>query len=242
MIIKVGSRVIVSKEKGISALRIKQFARQARELIAAGYGVVFVVSGAVVSGEKALKMPSGDRIRKQLLAGAGQVQLISKITGLFRQEGISTIQVLINKSDFRSSQKKDSIKLVVREAARGGIVPIINENDVVELNSFGGNDYLASALARLVRCKYLIVLTDVDGVLSKEMTVLSKVRQGALSDIAHIEDGSRKGSVGGMKAKIAASAEAASAGILTIITNGREHNIIRRLVIARERIGTKVIS
>ena len=241
VIIKIGSSVIVSPKKGIAALRIKQFAVQARELITAGYGVVFVVSGAVVSGEKTLKILADSSIEKQLLAGAGQVQLISKITRIFHQKRIATIQMLINKSDFRSLQKKNNIKCVVNEAAKREIVPIINENDVVELNSFGGNDYLASALARLVRCKYLIVLTDVDGVLSKEMTLLKEVRQQALSDVALIKNSGHKGGVGGMRAKIAASAEAANAGVRTVITNGKEHDIIRRLVITRERIGTKVI-
>ena len=42
-------------------------------------------------------------------------------------------------------------------------MPVINENDVVDLNSFGGNDFLAANMAKLLKVDQLLILSTMAG-------------------------------------------------------------------------------
>ena len=48
-------------------------------------------------------------------------------------------------------------------------IPIINENDTVATDElkFGDNDRLAARVAQIVNADYLILLSDVDGLFTK---------------------------------------------------------------------------
>ena len=56
---------------------------------------------------------------------------------------------------------------------------MVNENDVttIEALTFGGNDMLAAEVASMVSADYLVIFTDVDGLLKegKVMPVVEKI-------------------------------------------------------------------
>ena len=240
VVIKIGSSVITTNRKQVDLIRLKHIADQAKALQEQGYKPVFVISGAVVCGEGTLPLGKSDDISKRLLAGGGQAHLISKIYEAFEARGIKIVQMLLTKKDLTGKKSRTDLLRIVLRSIEHDLVPIINENDVADLNSFEGNDYLASNVACLLGSSHLIVLTDVPGVYARDMRLMSEVSSVDFCRLAEIEVNSSKGSVGGMAAKISASQLAADNEVMTYIADGREKDVIIR-VVAEGSVGTKVI-
>ena len=124
-----------------------------------------------------------------------------------------------------------------------GILPIVNENDVVatEELQFGDNDRLSALVANLVDADILVILTDVDGFYGRaangEQKLLREV--GAITDEHYRLAGAPSGthSVGGMRSKLDAARLAQSHGAVTVIASGRTPNVTVRIA-GGERIGT----
>jgi glutamate 5-kinase len=130
-----------------------------------------------------------------------------------------------------------------------GVVPIINENDTVVTDEikFGDNDSLAALVTNLIHADLLIILTDQGGLFTADPrhnpgaallrdaiagdSALEKMAGGAGSEL----------SKGGMLTKVLAAKIAAQTGADTVITSGREPNVLTRLL-SGESIGTHLHS
>ena len=124
---------------------------------------------------------------------------------------------------------------------RAGIVPVINENDVVadeELKgrTFGDNDWLSFLIAKLSRADVLVLLTTVDGLLDAEGRRIPEVAD--LRRVAKLVRPGEKGNLskGGMDSKLKAVKAAVSAGIDTYIANGRKS--VLAPLLAGKSVGT----
>ena len=119
------------------------------------------------------------------------------------------------------------MKKALERLVKAGIVPIINENDVVadeELKgqTFGDNDWLSFLIAKLVKADALVLLTTVDGLLDSQGRRIPEV-----ASFRHVKALVRPGekgnlSKGGMDSKLKAVRAAVKAGIDTYIANGRK--------------------
>jgi glutamate 5-kinase len=124
-----------------------------------------------------------------------------------------------------------------------GVVPIINENDVVSFTElkFGDNDKLSALVASLLPADLLVVLTTVDGVLEN----FGKANPRTIPLIEHVDEAvERKAggtdsatAVGGMASKIQAAKIAIRSGIPLVIASGRKKRVLAR-VLAGEEEGT----
>jgi len=113
-----------------------------------------------------------------------------------------------------------------------GIVPVINENDVVSTEelSFSDNDILAAYTAALIRADQIIILTVVDGFYDKDPS-----QKGAelVCEIHKVDGkllyacGNSKSSMGtgGMASKVKAAYIATELGIEMIIINGKKETL-----------------
>jgi len=162
-VIKIGSSVLLTHRKKLDGLRISHIANQAASLRKAGIGIVLVVSGAVACGSRNILLSEGARISKQAVAGIGQVALTSFFNKVFSKSRFQIAQVLLTKNDLCSKNKRRRIASILRFYIHAGIIPFINENDVVDLNSFGGNDYLAAEIAMLLDADQVIILSTMEG-------------------------------------------------------------------------------
>ena len=124
-----------------------------------------------------------------------------------------------------------------------GVVPIINENDVVSFTElkFGDNDKLSALVASLLPADLLLILTTVDGVLEnfgkanpRTIPVIERVDE-ALERTAGGTDSAT--AVGGMASKIQAAKIAMRSGIPLVIASGRKKRVLAR-VVAGEEEGT----
>ncbi len=236
-VVKFGSSVVTTKRGRLDLFQMSQVAKQIKILHEYGVGIVLVISGAVTCGMGVCNKSFASTEEKSLFAGIGQVHIISQLQSVFEKAGMQICQLLLTKNDLSEKQAKKKLIQTMHLAYKNNIVLIANENDIVELNSFGGNDYLALDIASLVMANYLVLLTSVEGVYDKDMHVIKELSN--YRSIASLENTST--GIGGMQTKIIAAKSAAKKGIHTTIANGQTKDILTRVLLNNEKIGTQVI-
>lgn len=229
IVVKVGTHAIANKAGKPDHAALKRLVAQLSELRKAGHEVFFVSSGAVAAGIEALglKARPADVNDVQMCAAVGQARFICEYERLFAAHGVKIGQVLLTHYDFEDHHRAQNVKKSLDHLVRLGIVPIINENDVVaddELKgkTFGDNDWMSYLIARLVKADTLVLLTTVDGLLDAQGRRIPRVE--SFRNIARLVRTGEKGSLskGGMDSKLRAVKAAVGAGIDTFIANGRK--------------------
>lgn len=238
IVIKIGRSISTSKRNKVDAYRFEQLAKQIKLLHEHNMAVLLVVSAAVCCGEKELGIKGSYDLSKSLVAGVGQVVVTAGLCNIFKKHNLKIGQLLVTKSDLENTDKRTNIKAVITQALDQKITLIVNENDIVELHSFDGNDFLAIEIAKLVKAESLLLLTDVEGVLDKNMQLIGEYSNN--QTLAEITKINHKGEVGGMKGKIDAALKAAVYGIATWIVSGKTHDVLVRMFLQQEHIGTRV--
>jgi len=159
--IKIGSSVLLTQRNKLDEFRIAHIADQIISLRDKGIGVVLVVSGAVACGANVVNFSEGDDELKRVAASIGQAYLISIFQQIFTRKRLQIAQVLLTK-DLCSTSRAE-IKKLFQNYLQVGVIPVINENDVIDLNSFGGNDFLATEVATLLNVDQLLILSTMAG-------------------------------------------------------------------------------
>jgi len=243
IVVKVGTHAIASKSGRPDRAALKRLVIQLSTLRKQGHEVIFVSSGAVAAGVEALglKARPTDVNAVQMCAAVGQARFIYAYEQLFLARGVKIGQVLLTHHDFEDRRRSQNVKKSIANLVAAGIVPVINENDVVadeELKgqTFGDNDWLSFLIAKLVKADALVLLTTVDGLLDAEGRRIPEVT--SFARLARWVRPAEKGrlSKGGMDSKLKAVKAAVSSGIDTYIANGRKKVLLGLL--AGKRIGT----
>ena len=179
---------------------------------------------------------------KQACAAIGQSYLMHTYEKKFKKEGIKVAQILLGHDDLRNRKRFLNAKHTLEALLEHKVIPIINENDSVTIDEIkiGDNDTLSATVACLLNAQLLIVLSDVDGLFSRDPS--SKMREGdaPMKIIEHVDcitqkieklaGGSKsKVTVGGMYTKILAAKQTMSFGIPTLIVNGFDKSIAEKI-------------
>ncbi|MBO7684586.1 MAG: glutamate 5-kinase [Kiritimatiellae bacterium] len=229
IVVKVGTHAIAAKSGRPDYKALRRLVVQLCALRKAGHDVFFVSSGAVAAGVEALGLKSRptDVNDVQMCAAVGQARFISEYEKLFEASGVKIGQVLLTHGDFEGRRRSQNVRKSLDHLVQAGIVPIINENDVVadeeiKGQAFGDNDWLSFLIARLVRADALVLLTTVDGLLDAGGRRIPVVER--TGGVARLVRAGEKGSLskGGMDSKLRAVKAAVAAGIDTYIANGRK--------------------
>src|SRR5678815_3552549 len=135
----------------------------------AGKEIILVSSGAVGAGMGVLgfnRRPT-ELSELQACAAVGQSRLMAVYEKLFAVHGLSVAQVLLTHADLEHHERHLNARNTLITLLRHGVVPIINENDVVSFTElkFGDNDTLSALVASLLPADLLIILTTVEGVI-----------------------------------------------------------------------------
>lgn len=147
----------------VDELRVAHIADQISLLQREGFAIILVVSGAVACGYKFVKSKENTYdLERKAAAGIGQTILISVLQKIFAQKNIIVAQLLLTQKDIILDSDKKDIGNLLQLYIQLGFVAVINENDVLDLNSFGGNDYLATEVAVLVNSYRLLILSSYD--------------------------------------------------------------------------------
>jgi len=249
IVIKVGSAVL-SGSGGLDTAVIGQLADGIDAAIGGGIEAIVVTSGAVAAGRAKLRGLDGTSIAaRQAAAAAGQIDLMSAWANAFASKGRPVAQLLLTHQDLAERSRRQNASRTILELLAAGAVPIVNENDTVAVEEIrlGDNDELSALVAQLVQAQLLIILTDVDGVLTGDPRKRPDAR--LISVIADpeaemrglvAENAGPLGS-GGMATKLKAAREVSRAGIAAIIAPGRKEGALTAALDPACEIGTLVV-
>jgi DNA mismatch repair ATPase MutS len=103
--------------------------------------------------------------KKQALAAIGQASLVSMYDRFFSEYGYNAAQVLLTKYVFDNERKYENTKNAFMTMLDYGVIPIVNENDVVSTEEleFGDNETLSAYVSVLTDADLLVILSDIDG-------------------------------------------------------------------------------
>jgi len=167
LVIKIGSALLVDRDKGLRRDWLSALALDVVEAKLRGADVILVSSGSIALGRAALGWPAGALALEQAQAAAavGQIRLARAYEEVLAPHGITTAQVLVTLEDTADRRRYLNSRATMETLLAAGVVPIVNENDTVATDEirFGDNDRLAAQIAVTVGADQLILLSDVDG-------------------------------------------------------------------------------
>ena len=152
-------------------------------------------------------------------------------------------QVLLTRENLSAHHHYVNALNTFRELLRMGIVPVVNENDVVSVSELkvGDNDTLSALVASLVQARWLFLLTDVAGLYDSDprsnpgAKIVHTVQE--IGDLRVSLGSSGSIGTGGMTTKLVAAGIATAAGVHTGIIKSTELANIERMM-RGELVGT----
>ena len=247
IVIKIGSSVIASRDKGLNEARLSEIASEMALLRDAGHELLLVSSGAVLCGAEKLglsQLPKSIPM-KQAAAAVGQSRLMWAYERLFSQYKFQVAQILLTHDGITNRRRFINARNTLMTLLEHQVLPIINENDTVTVDEIKMGDYdnLAAQVAHLVDASLLIVFSDVDGLYSedprhnraaKQLTLVSAVTD----EIEAMAGGTnQRGGTGGMLTKVQMARKVAAYGVTTLVLNGVIPGLMQR-AFAGEDLGT----
>ena len=240
LVVKVGTSTVSSGHGRLDRQRMGRLADELSTIQASGVEVVLVSSGSIAAGMSALgwaRRPT-ELAAKQAAAAVGQPLLMETYRQLFAKHRVLVAQILLTREDFENRKRCLNAKATLDTLLKDRVVPIINENDTVAVEEIrvGDNDTLAARVAVTVKADVLVLLTDVEGLMTKhpregQGELISRVDKitSRIEAIAQAVPGT-EGGTGGMMTKIRAAKLATSRGVAMVIASGRTPGALLHLL------------
>lgn len=227
VVVKVGSSSLSTARGGLDGARVDVLVEALAGRHAGGTQLVLVSSGAVAAGlaPLGLRRRPRDLATLQAAASVGQGQLVERYAASFGRYGLRVGQVLITAEDVVRRAHYRNARRTLDRLLTLGVVPVVNENDVVATAEIrvGDNDRLAALVAHLVSADALVLLSDVDGLYDGDprrpgaRLVPSVTGEADLAGIGFGRPGAVGVGSGGMGAKVDAARVATAAGVPVIV-------------------------
>lgn len=248
VVVKLGTSTLTDGTERLSRPRMVDIVRQVACLHQAGHQTVVASSGAIGAGRERLGGPARRKniSYKQMLAAVGQSQLMALYAQLFELYGLIVAQALLTRADLARRDHYLNARNTLLSLLAAGVVPIVNENDVVAIDEIkiGDNDSLSALVANLIDADLLVMLTDQAGLFTADPRTHPEarlIRQVPVIDdaIRRLAGQTRSGTgTGGMITKVEAAELATRSGTTVVIANGSEENVLLRIV-QGEPVGTR---
>ena len=250
VIVKLGTTLITDGTNRLDLETMASIVGQIARLQRSGAEMLLVSSGAVAAGRHALDPTGeiGNVLMRQALAAIGQGRLMNSYEQLFLWYDVHVAQTLLTRRDMSDRMGYLNIRNTLLGLIKYGVVPIINENDVVSVDELegeiiGDNDTLSAMVANIVDADLLIILGKTEGLFTGDPNLDSEARLirrvPSFTDEIESLGGPSFDSRGrgGMSAKLNAARLATASGVDTIFASGSIANIVPRLA-GGESLGT----
>jgi len=250
VLIKLGTNLPTGGSERLNLEIMSSLVGQMSRLHKQGLELIIVSSGAIAAGRQRLG-PIKERKDipfKQVLAAVGQSRLMDAYDQLFGWHVITIAQTLLTRTDLSNRLSYLNARNTLLALLELRVIPIVNENDVVAVDEiqeakFGDNDSLSAMVASLTDADLLVLLTDTDGLYDADPNERPGARlikqvdriDASIERLAGVSSSTR--GTGGMLTKIEAAKLATTSGVAVVIANGREPEVIVKLVDG-ESIGT----
>jgi len=218
LVIKLGTAVLTNDKGEIAQATIKKVAAGIAELIR-DYNVILVSSGAVGSGKSYFSRYKGTLAERKAAAAVGNPILIRHYQRHFSVYGIPVAQALCERQHFSSRPRWLQLRETFAEFWKNGILPVMNENDLVsnvELK-FSDNDELATLTAIGFDADALLLCTSVGGFLDADKQIIPRVEKVDGRILGLVQKGKSSLGLGGMLSKLTFTRLACSLGIRVVI-------------------------
>jgi glutamate 5-kinase len=218
LVIKLGTAVITDEKGVIVQSIIKKVAAEVAAL-SRHYYIVLVSSGAVGSGRGFFQHYKGSLTERKAAAAVGNPILIRQYQKYFAAYDIPVAQALCERHHFSSRPRFLQLKETFTEFWKNGILPIMNENDLVsnvELK-FSDNDELATLTAIGFDAETLIICTSVGGFMDPDKKIIPKVDKVDSKVLSYVTTDKSSLGLGGMLSKLTFTRLANSLGIKVVI-------------------------
>ena len=239
IVLKIGSSLLVDKNRNIRKKWLSSFAKDVKKLRSKNKKIIIVSSGAIALGckkmnynKKNLKLD-----KSQAVASIGQIELMNLFSQIFSKYKLNISQILITLDDTEERKRSINAKRTFENLFKLNYIPIVNENDTIATSEikYGDNDRLASRVAQITNADTLILLSDVDGLYTKNPKIfkdakLIKQVDDLNKDIIDVNtQGMTELGSGGMNTKIQAAKICNLSGCNMIIANGLYLNPISQI-------------
>lgn len=218
IVIKLGTAVITRSNGQINSALIKKIAAEIAGL-AANYHIVLVSSGAVGSGKAYISNYKGSLTERKAAAAIGNPLLIQLYQRYFATYRVPVAQALCERHHFSNRSQFLQLKETFYTFWQNGILPVVNENDLVsnvELK-FSDNDELATLLAIGFEAETLFICTSVGGFMNDKKEIIPVIDKIDQSVMAYVKTDKSSLGLGGMISKLTFTKLAVSLGIKVII-------------------------
>jgi glutamate 5-kinase len=250
IVVKVGSSILASPEKGLHFEVFSNLAKEISELKRQGYEIVLVSSGAIAAGMEKLgyKTRPQSITQKQATAAVGQSRLMNIYEQYFSRSQQMVAQILLTHDDLSHRRRFLNARNTLFTLLELGIIPVINENDTVVVDEIkvGDNDNLSALITNLIGADLLVILTNIEGLCEANPKFNPNARCIPLVEDIDMDLGGIIGdtegqwSVGGMVSKIQAAKKASHFGIPTVIASGTKKEVLHQILKGKE-IGTLIL-
>ena len=240
IVIKIGSSIIIDKNKKIRKKWLTEFAKDIKDLLKQKKNVILVSSGAIALGCKKLNLSKQNiKIDKsQAVASIGQIELMNLFSETFTKFKLNISQILLTLEDTEERRRSLNAKRTFENLFDLDFIPVVNENDTIATTEikYGDNDRLASRVAQITNADTLILLSDVDGLYTKNPKIYKNAKlirkiNNIKKDLKEIYiKGVNEYGSGGMQTKIEAAKICQLSGCSMIIANGLYLNPISRII------------
>ena len=239
IVIKIGSSLLVDNKNKIRKKWLSSFAKDIKKLKSQNMKIVIVSSGAIALGCKKMNYNKSNLKldKSQAIASVGQIELMNLFSQTFLKFKLNISQILLTLEDTEERRRSINAKRTFENLFKLDYIPIVNENDTIATSEikYGDNDRLASRVAQITSADTLVLLSDVDGLFTKNPKIfkdakLIKKVKNLNKDIQNVDiRGMNELGSGGMNTKIEAAKICNLAGCNMVIANGLHLNPISRI-------------
>jgi glutamate 5-kinase len=240
IVIKIGSSLLIDNNKRIRKTWLLSFAKDIKKLKSKNKRIIIVSSGAIALGCKKMNLNKKNLKldQSQAIASIGQIELMNLFSQTFSKYNLNISQILITLDDTEERRRSINAKRTLENLFELNYIPIVNENDTIATSEikYGDNDRLASRVAQISNSDTLILLSDVDGLYTKNPKIFKDAKLiKKVNDLnedlkkTYIKGVNEYGS-GGMQTKIEAAKICQLAGCSMVIANGLHPNPISKII------------
>ena len=250
IVVKVGTSTLAYPTGCLDIRHVEILVKTLSDLKNAGHEIVLVSSGAIGMGigRLSLKGRPEDMPTKQAAASVGQCELMYTYDKLFGEYNHIVGQILLTGSDFSHEDRKENFENTILRLIELGVITVVNENDTIATDeiSVGDNDTLAAMVACSVDADLLILLSDIDGLYTKDPhksqdAQLIPLVMEITPEIKELAEGKGSGlGTGGMVTKLHAAEIAMNHGVDMVIANGARPRKLYNIV-EGETVGTRFL-
>ncbi len=250
IVVKASTNVLTRKSPRLNHDAMRSLADQVSKAMSLGAQVALVTSGAIAAGrEAAPTVATGKGVAvSQMLAAIGQSRLMHIYQELFAERGVTVAQALLTGHDVDSRTRYLNIRNTLNGLLERRILPIINENDVVDTaeisgQRFGDNDSLSAIVANVIEADLLVMLMDAGGLYTADPN--RDASASLIERVDWIDDSimglaeEHRGGVtrGGMTSKLEATRRATAVGVTVVFAAGDDPRAVLRAA-SGEPVGT----